>query len=303
MDTTATSTIKFKYLYYVDDEFVDETDYYTISMSTQEELSLGTDFELTESRSAFALHTFNSDGTINLYYDLGFVNNTSYDLVCEVTYGTYSLGEADVSYSNKKKAFTTSEFLTLTDLAYRSWAVCGIRVLKLVDGIYYVAYSDYDDENYDSDLCRPLFDAKAAANGIYSDYDSSDIHYELTASFNSVLEVNGVATVTVKVTDYNWEEVSQTINFTSTNPDEMVRVDCDELDELYVIISYTRVIYIQSDLAQRIFDSSHTTGIKINNSSQLEEVAEAMEEKFGITIKGTFSRDYYLETYFEPDQW
>lgn len=301
MNLTDSSTVKFKYLYYIDDVLTDETDYYIIDTSNLEDLSLGTDFELTESRSAFALHTFNSDGTINLYYDLGFVNNTSYDLVCEVTYGTYSFGEVDVYYSNQKKVFTTSEFLTLTDLAYRSWAVCGIRVLKLVDGIYFVAYSDYDDENYDNDLCRPLFDAKAAANGSYYDYD--EYFYEISASFNTVLEVNGTATVTVKVTDYNWDEVIQTITLTSDDPTRVVNVSCDELDELYVTISYTRVISIKSDLAQKIFDSLHTSDMKINNASQLEEVAEAMEEKFGITIKGTFSRDYYLETYFEPDQW
>ena len=301
MDLTDSSTVKFKYLYYIDDVLTDETDYYIIDSSNLEDLSLGTDFELTESRSAFALHTFNSDGTINLYYDLGFVNNTSYDLVCEVTYGTYSIGEADVSYSNQNKVFTTSEFLTLTDLAYRSWAVCGIRVLKLVDGIYYVAYEDFDNENYDYEVCRPLFDAKAAANGIYYDYD--DYFYEISASFNTVLEVDGIATVTVKVTDYNWDEVVQTITFTSDDPTRVVNVSCDDLDELYVTISYTRVISIKSDLAQKIFDSSHTSDMKINNASQLEEVAEAMEEKFGITIKGTFSRDYYLETYFEPEQW
>ena len=305
MGITTGSIIKFKYLYYLDDEFVDETDYYTVNVDNQEELSLGTDFELTESRSAYALHTFNSDGTINLYYDLGFVNNTSYDLVCEVTYGNYSEMEAYYSYYNQKKAFTTDEFLTLTDLTYRSWAVCGIRVLKVVNGIYYVAYDDYEDEDYENafEVVRPLFDAKAAADGTYTDYDSEDIHYELTASFNSVLEVNGVATVTVKVTDYNWDEVSQTINFTSTNPDEMVRVDCDEFDELYVIISYTRVTYIKSDLARRIFDSSHTSGMKINEDSQFEEVVEAMEDKYGITIKGSFSRDCYLETSFEPEEW
>ena len=301
MNLTDSSIVEFKYLYYIDDVLTDETDYYIIDTSNLEDLSLGTDFELTESRSAFALHTFNSDGTINLYYDLGFVNNTSYDLVCEVTYGTYSFGEVDVYYSNQKKVFTTSEFLTLTDLAYRSWAVCGIRVLKLVDGIYYVAYSDYDDEDYDNDLCRPLFDAKAAANGIYYDYD--EYFYEISASFNTVLEVDGIATVTVKVTDDNWDEVIQTITFTSDDPTRVVNVSCDDLDELYVTISYTRVISIKSDLAQKIFDSSHTSDMKINNASQLEEVSEAMEEKFGITIKGTFSRDYNLETYFEPDQW
>lgn len=301
MNLTDSSTVEFKYLYYIDDVLTDETDYYIIDTSNLEDLSLGTDFELSESRSAFALHTFNSDGTINLYYDLGFVNNTSYDLVCEVTYGTYSFGEIDVYYSNQKKVFTTSEFLTLTDLAYRSWAVCGIRVLKLVDGIYYVTYSDYDDEDYDYDVCRPLFDAKAAAKGNYYDYD--EYYYEISASFNTVLEVNGIATVTVKVTDDNWDEVIQTITFTSDNPTRVVNVSCDEMDELYVTISYTRVISIKSDLAQKIFDSSHTSDMKINNASQLEEVAEAMEEKFGITIKGTFSRDYYLETYFEQEQW
>ena len=292
------SIVYIKYLFYVSDILVDESSYYTLDTSNFVSLEAGTDFTYTDSREASSLHTFNDDGTVNIYYDLGFVNNTDYNLVCEITYGTYFEGEAAFDYNNKKIVYTSSPILELLDLPFNKYAICGFRVLNVVDGINYVVFDD--EEDYDMDLIRPLFTGGYSISA----YDGeNDGEYDLSASDAYVLEEDGVCTVTVKLTDYNYENVYQEIVFTEY-PDNEVQVNtCDVTEaDLFVIVSYTRISIMTTDLLNKLLDASYSTTQKLTDTL-FNQVKQAFETKYGITVKGNNTLACNNHTSFSPQEY
>jgi len=292
------SIVYIKYLFYVSDILVDESSYYTLDTSNFVSLEAGTDFTYTEPREASSLHTFNDDGTVNIYYDLGFVNNTDYNLVCEITYGTYSEGEAAFYYDNQKIVYTSSPILELLDLPFNKYAICGFRVLNVVDGINYVVFDD--EEDYDMDLIRPLFTGGYSISA----YDGeNDGEYDLSASDAYILEEDGVCTVTVKLTDYNYENVYQEIVFTEY-PDNEVQVNTYDVTEadLFVIVSYTRISIMTTDLLNKLLDASYSTTQKLTNTL-FNQVKQAFVTKYGITVKGNNTLACNNHTSFSPQEY
>ena len=293
------NSMSIKYEYYYDDVFVGVTDYYTIDLT---ELDKTYDYDLNLS-TANSFATYNSDGTINIYFDLGFVNNSTDNIVMEVTYGTYYLSEVDVNFRTRKKVLVDSRWLVLENLFYNDYAMAGLKAINIVNGISYLIY-DYGDEDYYFEESSNMVSLYSTASPVNATIDSETLEdFDINARNTRLVDGSSVI---VKVLDYDGN-ITDTLTFDTFDPSnnywstsEYVHIGDTSFESL---ISYKEIMICSSSFVNDLLNTSYSGNVKIIDAI-FTDFVEAFSDEYGITIKGSSTIEIIdLIKYFEDESY
>ncbi|MCR5462135.1 MAG: FecR domain-containing protein [bacterium] len=233
--------------------------------------------------------TLNSDGTVNIYKDLQFTDDSSLGLVYEIGYGKYvSSSETSISFTTKDVIRSANRFLILENLDNDSYAIRYINVIRVVDGIDYVvnSYSDYDF----TDIDKKAITTKNVPVGISFD-DTNYEGYEVWANNTYILPTDKNE---MSVNVYYDLDPDNVYNYSFDNSsfgydNHILLKLSDETDySIELNYSFVEAMVINKELAELIFGETYENDVKITSENMFEQVSDYMQNEYGITISGTY---------------
>ena len=239
-----------------------------------------------------SIKTFNNDGTINIYRDLEFSDNTlDHDLVYEMGYGKYYIpsGEQDyLTFTTLNVVRSADTLFVLEDLDNYNYAFRYIHVIKVIDNVEYVVYS------YNPDLLTESANAiiiTSMSSPIRADYDYDNYDgYDVYAVSDCILpDEDGNMSVTIYYEKDPEEIYTYGFDNSSFGYEHSVDIKYYDQEEINITCSFTEAMTITEAFAAQVFGDADNQ--KIISSEQFDEIALYMEIEYDVIIKGT----YYAE--------
>ena len=271
-----------------------ETTVVTFDVSSFADFDSSSDFHMTLDNQA--IKTYNDDGTINVYKDLGFVDETAYTLEYEIGYGKYvEDGETNIRFTTLDKYRSSDRFLILEYLDNDYYAISYIHIIKVVDDVEYVVYAyEFDNDFTENSTMVSVVDKSVPVSGYYDDENLNG--YYVYANSNYVLpNPKGSMSVYVAYEDDPSGTIDYYFNETNFGYDNAVLLEFNDYSNIVVSYSFTEAMTITEQFANQIFDNA-TENMKITTSEQFEQIAAYMLSEYDIDIRGSYSAERNNET-------